>query len=49
MPYDIQKETRKIVIDIVLNTDISKHFTLLTGLNTNQGNNFPTEAIEIEH
>ena len=46
MPYDIQKETRKIVIDVVLNTDISKHFTLLTELKTKLGNNFPTEAIE---
>ena len=31
---------------MVLNSDISKHFTLLTELKTKLGNNFPTEAIE---
>ena len=46
MPYEIQKETRKIIIDVILNTDISKHFTLLTELKTKLGNNFPTEALE---
>lgn len=35
-----------IIIEIVLNTDLSKHFTLVTELKTKLGNNFPTESIE---
>ena len=35
-----------MIIDGVLNTDISKHFSLLTELKTKLGNNFPTESIE---
>jgi hypothetical protein len=46
MPYELQKECRRIIIDSVLATDISKHFTLLTELKTKLGNNFPTESIE---
>ena len=34
------------MIDSVLNTDISKHFSLLTEIKTKLGNNFPTESIE---
>ena len=30
----------------MLNSDISKHFTLLTELKTKLGNNFPTDSIE---
>lgn len=39
-------ETRGLIIDTVLNSDISKHFTLLTELKTKLGNNFPTDSIE---
>lgn len=46
MPYDLQQETRTLIIDTVLNSDISKHFTLLTELKTKLGNNFPTDSIE---
>ena len=46
MPYDLQQETRSLIIDTVLNSDISKHFTLLTELKTKLGNNFPTDSIE---
>jgi len=46
MALDLQKETRRMIIDSVLNTDISKHFTLLTELKTKLGNNFPTESYE---
>jgi hypothetical protein len=46
MPYDLQIEVRSIVIDSILNTDISKHFSLLTELKTKLGNNFPTDSIE---
>ena len=35
-----------MIIDTVLNTDISKHFSLLTELKTKLGNNFPTDAVE---
>lgn len=40
------RESRKIIIEIVLNTDMSKHFSLMTTLKTKLGNNFPTDAIE---
>ena len=46
MQYDLQQETRSLIIDTVLNSDISKHFTLLTELKTKLGNNFPTDSIE---
>jgi len=46
MPLDQQYEARQLVIDTVLSSDISKHFTLLTELKTKLGNNFPTDAIE---
>jgi len=35
-----------MIIDVILNTDLSKHFTLLTELKTKLGINFPTESIE---
>ena len=35
-----------MIIDTVLNSDISKHFTLLTELKTKLGNNFPTDSVE---
>jgi hypothetical protein len=34
------------MINIVLNTDMSRHFTLVTELKTKLGNNFPTDSIE---
>ena len=43
---DLHKETRRIIIESVLSTDMSKHFSLLTELKTKLGNNFPTESIE---
>lgn len=39
-------EVRKIIIAAVLNTELSRHFTLLTELKTKLGNNFPTESLE---
>ena len=35
-----------MIIDTVLNSDISKHFSLLTELKTKLGNNFPTDSME---
>jgi len=46
IPLDIYHEMRKVIIRSVLNTDLSKHFTLLTELKTKLGNNFPTDSIE---
>ena len=46
IPLDTYLEIRKVIIQSVLNTDISKHFTLLTELKTKLGNNFPTESID---
>ena len=46
MAYDLQQEMRSLIISIVLNSDISKHFTLLTELKTKLGNNFPNDSIE---
>ena len=43
---DRYQEMRKSIINIVLNTDFSKHFEILTELKTKLGGNFPTEAIE---
>jgi hypothetical protein len=34
MSLELQKEARKTIINAVLNTDLSKHFTLLTELKT---------------
>ena len=44
--YDLYQEMRKVIIRSVLNTDLSKHFTLLTELKTKLGNNFPTDNLE---
>lgn len=46
MAYDLQQETRAMIIDMVLNSDISKHFTLMTTLKTKLGNNFPSDSKE---
>lgn len=46
MPLDLQKEVRSLIIESVLNTDISRHFGLITELKTKLGNNFPTDSIE---
>ena len=47
MEYALQQETRGLIIKTVLDSDISKHFTLLTDLKTKLGNNnFPTDSIE---
>jgi len=46
LPLDMFKEARQLIIEIVLNTDMSKHFSLMTTLKTKLGNNFPTDAIE---
>jgi hypothetical protein len=46
MPYEQQREGRHSIIEAVLATDISKHFSLLTELKTKLGNNFPTDHIE---
>lgn len=43
LPLDIYNECRDIIIDTVLNTDLSKHFTLITEIKTKLGNNFPTD------
>ena len=37
---------RKFIIASVLNTDMSKHFMLLTQLKTKLGNNFPTDSLD---
>ena len=46
MPIEHYREARKLIIASVLNTDLTKHFTLLTELKTKLGNNFPTESLE---
>ena len=42
MPLELQKDARRSMINAVLNTDMSKHFTLLTELKTKLGTNFPS-------
>ena len=46
IPWGMYREVRRLITDIVLNTDMSKHFSLMTTLKTKLGNNFPTDAIE---
>lgn len=46
IPIETFHEMRKLIIRSVLNTDLSKHFMLLTEVKTKLGNNFPTDAIE---
>ena len=41
LPCDMYKTTRKTIIEIVLNTEISRHFYLMSKLKTKLGNNFP--------
>lgn len=40
---DMQGEARKTIIQAILSTDMSKHFTILTELKTKLGNNFPNK------
>jgi hypothetical protein len=46
LPLSLYKEVRRLIIEIVLNTDNAKHFSLMTTLKTKLGNNFPTDAID---
>lgn len=46
LPIDMYRECRKLIIEVVLNTDMSKHFSLMTTLKTKLGNSFPTESME---
>jgi hypothetical protein len=46
IPLETYYEMRKIIINVVINSDLSKHFTLVTELKTKLGNNFPTESVE---
>ena len=46
LPWGMYRESRQMIIEIVLNSDISKHFSLMTMLKTKLGNDFPTEAME---
>ena len=47
LPWDVFLEVRKMVIQVVLNSDQSKHFYLMTTLKTKLGvDNFPTDLFE---
>ena len=46
LTLDMYREARKIIVEIVLNTDMSKHFSLMTTLKTKLGNSFPTDSLE---
>ena len=46
LTLDMYRDSRRIIIAIVLNTDMSKHFSLMTTLKTKLGNSFPTDSIE---
>lgn len=46
IPYSVYSEVRKLIIQIVLNTDMSKHFSIMTLLKTKLGNSFPSDLIE---
>jgi hypothetical protein len=42
----MQTICRKLIIEIVLNSELSRHFSLITTLKTKLGNSFPTESLE---
>ena len=42
----MQRTCRRLIIDIVLNSELSRHFGLITTLKTKLGNSFPTESLE---
>jgi hypothetical protein len=46
MTLSNQRECRRLIIDIVLNSELSRHFSLITTLKTKLGNSFPTESLE---
>jgi|TARA_B110000285_G_C14653648_1_gene392975 hypothetical protein len=46
IPYGVYSDIRKLIINIVLNTDMSKHFSIMTLLKTKLGNSFPSDSIE---
>lgn len=46
MPHDEQAQTRKFIIEAVLNTDLSKHFSLLTMLKSKLSPSFPSDSFE---
>tara|TARA_B110000285_G_scaffold233200_1_gene306256 strand:- start:359 stop:697 length:339 start_codon:yes stop_codon:yes gene_type:complete len=46
LTLEMYRDSRRIIIEIVLNTDMSKHFSLMTTLKTKLGNSFPTDTIE---
>lgn len=46
LPWDMYRESRKMIIEIVLNSDFSKHFSLMTTLKTKLGNNLQPDHIE---
>ncbi len=46
IPLETQRDMRKLMIESVLNTDLSKHFMLLTELKTKLGNDFPKNTLE---
>lgn len=41
IPLELFYEMRSLIINVVLNSDLSKHFTLVTELKTKLGNDFP--------
>ena len=46
IPYSVYREVRKLIIEIVLNTDMSQHFSIMTLLKTKLGNSFPSDHID---
>lgn len=46
MPFDHQRETRRLVVDAVLNSDFAKFQTLVAKFKNKLGSNFPTDSFE---
>jgi len=46
LPLESFTESRKIIIEMVLNTELSRHFNLMTSLKTKLGNNLGYVAIK---
>ncbi len=43
---DVYQEIRKTIINVVLGTEFSRHFSIITEIKTKLGNNFPTDSSE---
>ena len=46
LTLSMMRDSRRIIIECVLNSDFSKHYSLITALKTKLGNDFPSQSLE---